>query len=724
MTTAELVLAALGCFAAGAAVNLANLRRRPAVDVAAYLVLLAGALVLAVAGVRADLGSTSRLDLGGWVGFGPSAVAVDRLAGLFLALTGVVSAPILLAFTGWARDPVQNPWRPLPALVALTLAGIVVVLTAEDAFVFLFGWESVSLAFYLLVGYQRQRPGRPRAAMLTYGISKTSGALLLLAVGLLGGATGSLTLSDWGGVHGPVHAAAFALALVAFTAKVGVVPLQVWLPAGYSAAPGPARALMSAVAANIGFYGMWRTLQVLGRPPTWIAVVLLLTAAFTALLGIAHAAVQRDLQRVIAYSSVENGGLITAAFGVALVGSVTGQQGLVAVGMLASALQMTTHAFAKSALFLASGRLEQRSGTTDLDRLTGAGRQERATAVAFSVGAFTLAGLPLTLGLVSEWFVLEAVMQLFRVDHLLLALTLAVTGAALALTAGYAGFTFVRLVGFTVLGRPGRLRPGHVRSRGTRTAPPSALSPAAAVGMLLPAAACVVLAALAPWLLRFLSAGLTPVVAPSATAGALASPWVLQPVYPGFSSLSPSWLAVELPLMAVSVLVLALLASRRSMLTVRRVPAWQSATGGVAGDGRYTSFGFANPTRHVLGSLLMTRAEHVVLDRSAHEEAESASTFAAPDLPVGPGWLSAPASATAPNGAPLGSPEPPTGEQRSAYVTDVVEMVEAFLYRPLLGPLRSLVATAKRLQSGRLDAYVAYMLMALVALLAVVVALS
>lgn len=695
MITASLLLAGLCCCAGAALATALPLPNRS--RGLPYLLLLGAAGLLAASGVRADLGATGSLDLGTSVGFGHSALVADPLAGLFLTVTGVVAAPVTVAFLGWSRRVDDVPYRSLPAYVALTLAGITVVLTADNAFIFLFGWESVSLAFFLLSSYRRDRENTARAGMLTYAFSKTSGAFLLLAFTMLAGASGSFDLGSWSAAGGAVHDAAYALALLGFTAKVGVVPLQVWLPTGYAAAPGPARALMSAVAANIGFYGMWRTLQLLGPPPLWLAVLVLLAAGLTALLGIAHAAVQRDLQRVVAYSSVENGGLITVGYGIALTGAVAGQRQLLAVGLLAAALQMVAHAFGKSALFLASSRFEQLTDEWDLDRLTGVGRLEPVAGIAFALGALTLAAMPLTLGFVSEWFLLESVMQLFRTHELALQLTLAVAGAAVALAAGYAGFTFVRLLGLTILG-------GGDRPARRREIP--ALGALSAAALLTPALACVAIAALSPWEIRFLAHGLAPVVPAAVVRGALAHAWVLQPVYSQFSALSPSWLAVELPMLAVTTVGVAFLASRRTLFRVRRVPAWRSAAGDVS-DARYTAFAFANPTRHVLGNLLLTRAGQREL--AGEEAATEPSAFTGPDLPD---LASTPAARSPAAGAP----------PHAEYHTDVVEIVEEFLYRPALPVLQLVVATAKRLQSGRLDAYIAYMLFALLALLAVVVA--
>lgn len=702
MTTAALLLTAFGLLAAAAMADVTLPRGSRAWRNWPYLLVATGSVLIAVAGFRADLGHGGTLDLGTTFGFGRTVLRADPLAGLFLALTGVVATPVALSFPGWARHPEAAPYRGLATAVALTVAAVLVIVLADNAFVFLFGWESLSVAFFLLTGYRRDQRGQATASMLTFGFSKTSGSLLLIAFLLLAGATGSFHLADWTSVTGARHDTAYGLAVAGFAAKVGVVPLQVWMPAGYGAAPGPARALMSAVAANAGFYGMWRTLAVLGRPPEWLAVVLVLLAAFTALLGIAHAAVQRDLQRVIAYSSVENGGLIAAGFGIALAGAASGERPLVALGLLTGSLQMVAHAFAKSSLFLSSALIEQRAGTRDLDELRGVAADAPLPAAAFAVGAFTLAGLPLTLGFVSEWFLLESVMQLFRLDSLTLQLSLAVAGALIALAIGFAGFTFVRLVGLTILSR-----------RRTRGVGPTGLGLGARLGLLFPAAACIGLAAVTPWEIRFLAHGLSPIAPVSQTTGALAQPWVLGPVYPDFSVLSPSWLAVELPILAALVVVFVALASRGGFARVRRVPTWRSATGGVAGDARYTAFAFANPTRHVLGNLLLTRKTLSAVEREERAEEDADTVFTGPDMPAGEQDQARPTAAL--EGA---------HHVHATYSADVVEVVETLLYRPLLAPLARLITVAKRLQSGRLDAYISYLLIVVVALIAVVVGMS
>jgi hydrogenase-4 component B len=716
VTTAALILAALCTLGGAALLDVIVGPSRRSVRPLPYLAVGAASVLLAVAGFRADLGHGGRLDLGTFLGFGHSALQADPLAGLFLALTGLVATPISLAFLAWSRDSGEVPYRGLGAAAALTVAAVSVVVLADNAFVFLFAWEALSVAFFMLSGYRRERPGQVIASMVTFGFSKASGALLLLAFGLLYGATGSFNLAAWSHVGGMAHGAAYALAIAGFAIKVGLVPVQVWMPTGYGAAPGPARALMSAVAANVGFYGMWRVLGVLGQPPEWLAITVIILAGLTALLGIAHAAVQGDLQRLIAYSSVENGGLITAGFGIALVGAAGRLPTLVALGLLTSSLQMVAHSFAKSSLFLSSAVIEQHAGTRELDKLRGVGLNARLAGTAFSVGALTLAGLPLTVGFVSEWYLLESVMQLFRLSSLTLAMSLAIAGALIALAVGFAGFTFVRLVALTILGGTGR--------RGDATRLHHSQGWLGNLGLGLPAFACVGLAAVSPWEIRFLTHGLSVLVPRSTTAGALQAPWVLQPIYGGFSALSPSWLAVEMPLLGLAILCFVAIVTRGSFLTVRRVPPWRSATGGVDGDARYTSFAFANVTRHVLANLLMTRTEIAQLE--VRPEVASTGEFAGTDMPSGEEHVDGQRSAQSDVLGQIHGPVAFEDADRvdTSYTTDVVEVVETFLYRPLLVPLRLTVSAAKRFQSGRLDAYISYMLIALIALIAVVVALS
>jgi hydrogenase-4 component B len=685
-----------------------------------YALGAAGAAVLAVAGGLAVAGRGVTLSAAGWLGDplpGQQALglAADRLSGFFLLLALGAAVPASVAFASWAAGPGsagpgsasalparegparerpagQGPAGQAPATrmlaqgYALALGAAVVVITAQDAFTALLGWEALTVAFYLLAGASRGDSDRAGAARVTVAFGKVSGAALLAGLLLLAARSHSIALASF--AHAPGGAArtmALALLLTGFSVKAGLVPFQVWMPRGYPAAPGPARAIMAGVCVNVAFYGMWRTLPLLGRPPGWLAGILLLLGGFSALLGIAHAAVQNRLSRVIAYSSVENSGLIITGFGVALTGAAVGNQRLVAIGMLAATLQMVAHTAAKSLLFTAAAGIEGAAGSDDLEVLRGAGRRAPWSGTGLAVGAITLAGLPPTAGFVSEWFLLESLMQQFRVTSLGGRLTLALAGAAVALTVGFAGVTFVRIVGMVALGPRGIV-------------PPEATQPdygwAGRCAVVLLTACPLVIAALTPLEIRVIAAGLSPVVPAGLTMGALKSPWVLQPVFAGFSILSPSWLWVEVPVMLALVALLAFALSGRRLIRVRRVPAWRSATIGIDGADSYTAFGYANPTRRVLASVLHTRAGVEELAPSRNGTAKPAAGYDEESVP------------------------------HLRYDSDVVEVVESWLYRPGARLLAAVVTAAKRLQSGRLDAYLLYMLIALVAVTAVVTALA
>jgi hypothetical protein len=232
---------------------------------------------------------------------------------------------------------------------------------------------------------------------------------------------------------------------------------------------------------------------------------------------------------------------------------------------------------------------------------------------------------------------------------------------------------FLRVLAFAFLGKPAAIEHGQEAGLFGK------------VGMSALGISCLGLAAVSPWEFRYIARGLAPLVSRATTAQALKSPWVLQPVFRGFSILSPSWLWVAMPIAFGGVFVGALVLSRGRYLRVRRVPAWHSATSGVQGPSSYSAFGFANPLRHVLGNVLGTRRT---------VEPMTPASGSSPEL--------------------VGHVETHTR---------VVEPVETYLYRPIRVVALGLAKVSKRLQSGNLNAYVAYMLLALLAALALTAAL-
>jgi formate hydrogenlyase subunit 3/multisubunit Na+/H+ antiporter MnhD subunit len=675
--TSSLLASGLACFALGMVIDAVVGVRHTVFRLPPYLLGIAGSACLFGLGIHVTTTSPSSIDIAEIFGNGAGSLRLDHLAGLFLTLLFALGMPVSACFVSWARLPDRDHRRGTATGYLLLLASVAVVLCAADAFTFLFAWESLTVAFFMLTSATRREARQASAAWSTVTIGKVGGAALLFAFLLLAGRSGSLVIASWHAVGpGAVHDVAWALVVVGFGAKVGLVPFEVWIPVGYPAAPGPARAAMAGIAANVGVYGLWRFLGVLGRPPVWLVIGVLLVGGVTALLGITFAAVQGSLGRVIAYSSIENAGLIVTAYGVALAGTVVRSERLVAVGLLAATLQAVAHAIAKSALFVAQANVEAAVGTDDLDVLRGVGRKMPWSGATFGAGAVTLAGLPPTIGFVSEWFILESLMQEFRLPGLAIRLGLAAAGALVALTTGLAALAFLRVLGLTFLGRP-------TLAVAERAREPGLVGRTGLVALIL---GCLGLAVVSPWEIRYIALGLEPIVPRSDTIQALKSPWVLQPVFHGFSILSPSWLWVAMPVAFLSVFVGAVVLSKGRLVRVRRAPAWHSATSGISGPASYSAIGFANPLRHVLANVLGTRRS---------------TTFLAIDVDE-------------PSASPVVHLET---------TTRVVEPVETYIYRPLRDVALAVARTAKRLQSGRLNAYVAYMLFALLVALALTAAL-
>jgi hydrogenase-4 component B len=631
---------------------------------AAAAVAAAAAALLGAAGIATAAGfAHASVGIGSWLGFGEASLVSDRLAGIFLAATGVTGAAVSLAL---AERP---PSRLVSALHALILLAICTVIGTDQAFVFLLAWETITLSLYLLGSADRDRPGALAAGYLGGAASKLGGAALLAAFGLLYAKTGSFELGVWAhqAPHlGQTRDAAFVLLVIAFGSKLGLIPFQGPLPPLYAAAPGTSAATIS-IAFNAAFYGLWRLVfSTLGPASLWWGELLVSLGAATALVGILYAIGQDEIKRFLGFSSVEHGGIATLGLGVALVGQAAHLPKLAAAGLLAATLHVLMHGVAKALAFLAADRVRAATGREDLRPLGGLAPHLPRTAAAFGLAVLSLAGLPPFGGLVSEWLTFMALLQAFRVDNTIAQLVLALAGSILALTAGIALLAFAKLLGGIFLGRA-REQLGRIREqRGP------------ALGLASLAAAALVLGPIAPWEIRWLGQGLQGLVGFNLSRSAVTFPLVLGPVYEGFSVLSPTWLAAGIPafVLATAVLVRALLRP-----PVRRAPVWVSGTAAPIGSVQYTPDAYANPIRVVLAGLYGFRR---TVERRRDDD----------------------------------------GKEIAVAHTRVVPAFETYLYQPLAASMLLLSGRARRLQSGRLGAYLLYVLVVLLAALALIPALK
>jgi formate hydrogenlyase subunit 3/multisubunit Na+/H+ antiporter MnhD subunit len=421
----------------------------------------------AVLGCLLGLAPTLRVLLGGepellrlaWdASHGAFCVEVDALSAFFLlpvlglsALAAVYGGDYLLAYRH--EKSLGSPWL----FFNLFVAGMVMVVVARTAFLFLVAWEVMSVAAYFLVTFEHEK-AEVRKAGWVYLIATHLGvAFLFLAFVLLGRNAGSLEFEAFRRMPALASGSSgliFVLVLVGFGAKAGFVPFHVWLPEAHPAAPSHVSALMSGVMIKMGLYGMLRVVTFLGPPAPWWGLTLAGLGLLTGLVGVALALYQRDVKRVLAYSSIENMGLIGLALGVGLWGWASNLPLVAALGVTAGLLHVWNHALMKGLMFFAAGSVFHGTGTKDMEKLGGLMKRMPWTASAMMVGAVAIAALPPLNGFVSEWLMYLGLLKsgVAISDSRSLAPLFAV--GLLALIGALAAATFVRLTGIVLLGSP------------------------------------------------------------------------------------------------------------------------------------------------------------------------------------------------------------------------------------------------------------------------------
>jgi len=354
--------------------------------------------------------SASVLELRVGLPLGRTLLGLDPLSAAFTAIINIACAIVSGYAVGYGTHA-PEPRRVVPFYPAF-IAGMNLVLIAQDAFSFLIGWEFMSLASWALV-VSDHRSGDNRRAGLIYLVMATGGALtLLFAFGLLAGHAEGYAFSAMRRAAGAgVGAAVLFLTLIGAGSKAGLVPLHAWLPLAHPAAPSHVSALMSGVMTKVAVYGFLRIVFDLAGPPAWWwSLPVLVVAALTAFLGVLYALMEHDLKRLLAYHSVENIGIIFIGLGLALAFRASGLGAAAALALIAGIFHVFNHSLFKSLLFLGSGAVLNATGERDMEHLGGLIHRMPVTAIAFLAGCIAISALPPFNGFVSEWLTFQAVL--------------------------------------------------------------------------------------------------------------------------------------------------------------------------------------------------------------------------------------------------------------------------------------------------------------------------
>ncbi len=452
-----LLLTTLGVLVAGGVLALAA-GKNPKVCTAlgAGSAVAAGVLGLIPVLEALARGTTTSFRRDWGVPYGSFTIELDSLSAVFLIPVLVLSA--LAAISG-SHSLLADRARKSPAAAwfffNIMTAAMVMVALARNGVLFLVAWEVMSLASYFLVTHEHDRE-EVREAGRTYLIATHVGtAFLLVFFVLLGNRSSSLDFHDLAGVISPESTGIlFVLALVGFGTKAGFMPLHVWLPDAYSVAPDHVPVVMSGAMSKLGIYGLIRALTLLPTPPVWCGWVMIGVGIISGVWGILYALAQDDLKRLLAYSSIENVGIIALGVGTGLIGLSSRTPLLAALGFTGALLHVLNHAAYKGLLFLGAGVVGQATGTREIDLLGGLGKRMPGVAAAFLVGTVAIMGLPPLNGFVSEYLIYRAA---FR-EEMFLGVASAVPAlgviASLALIGGLAAVGFTKLFGLVFLGEP------------------------------------------------------------------------------------------------------------------------------------------------------------------------------------------------------------------------------------------------------------------------------
>jgi len=531
----------------------------------------------------------------------PFHLRLDALSGFFLFLLGATSAGISIYAAGYMRKSEGRALGLQCLLYHLFMASMAFVMLADDGYAFMVAWETMALTSFFLVTSEHRYEEIRRAGYLYLLVAHVGAVGILLSFGVMAGSSGDYTFDAMRSfsAFGFWPTVAFLLALFGFGAKAGLLPLHIWLPEAHPAAPSPVSAMMSGVMLKTAIYGLMRvSFDLLHAQLWWWGVLLLAIGLATALFGVIFSTVQTDMKRLLAYSSIENIGLIIVGFGLTLVFKSFSLPHLAALALTASLYHCLNHAFFKSLLFLATGSVLHATGERNLGKLGGLIHRMPWVAWLALIGVLGSAGLPPLNGFVSEWLLLQSFLFTSGLPQGYLNMLLPVVAGAVALIAALAGFAMVKFFGVIFLGQPREEKLAHAHDAGRLER----------LGLLWLAVGCVLLG-LFPNVVIELLDPVTRLLVGSGLGGAANSHgwWLLAPISEDRASYSPAIFFGSIALL----MSLAYLGVRRYYHgRHKRVPAWDCGFPLQTARMQDTAEGFGQPIRRIFSPFFKRTREH------------------------------------------------------------------------------------------------------------------
>ncbi len=596
------------------------------------------------------------LGLSWFIPHGSFSISIDALGALFLfpifilsAVSALYGKEYLAHYFG--KKNIGSVWF----FFNLLIASMVFVVIARNAILFLSAWEIMSVSSFFLVMFEGEKK-EVRKAGLIYLVATHLGTLFLLVMFIvLGNNAGSFDFDRMKvAASGITPSVIFLLAVVGFGTKAGFMPMHIWLPEAHPAAPSHVSAVMSGVMIKTGIYGIVRVLTVLETPSFWWGWLLIAIGIVSGILGILFALAQRDIKRFLAYSSIENIGIIAIGIGVGVLGRSVGNPVLAVFGFAAALLHVVNHAFFKGLLFLSAGAVLHGTGTREIDELGGLIKKMPVTGFCSLIGAAAICGLPPLNGFMSEFLIYIASFENIGGPRAVTFASLAVI-AALVLIGGLAAACFTKVFGVVFL--------GEARSSSCQNTHEAGILMRFAMAIL--AGSCVIIGLTAPLILIWFDNVLVDITG-------LSPAMIKMNIFEAGSLLA----RVVMMSLCFLIFVLSFIALRRVLLKgrkVEKVQTWDCGYARPTARMQYTSSSFAQPLTDFFNSILRTIKHY-----------------------PGPGGY-----------FPRGL----------SFKTETPDMFHGAVYQSLFYFIRRLAAGFTWFQHGRLQLYIFYMMIALLALL-------
>jgi hydrogenase-4 component B len=561
-------------------------------SIASFIVVAAGYITVETAVVNTMVLAIGLPDL-------PFHLRLDALAGFFLVVIGLLSFFVSIYSIGYVKGYLgHRSVTSLAVFYCLFIAGMLMVVLADDAFCFLVSWEIMAAASYFLVMFENERAENRRAALLYLIVAHVGAITILLAFGIMAGFTSGdifsgYTFDAMRKAAIPVHwaTAAFFLSFFGFCAKAGVIPLHAWLPEAHPAAPSNVSALMSGVMLKTAIYGIIRiTFDIIHVFPWWWGAIVLTLGLISTVMGVLYALMQHDLKRLLAYHSVENIGIILIGVGLSMIFISFQLPLLAALAMIAALYHTINHAVFKGLLFMGAGAVLHATGERNMEEMGGLIHRMPWTAAMFLVGCISISALPPFNGFVSEWLMFQAFLLSPALPNQILILLIPLGAALLALSGALAAACFVKAFGVTFLGHwRGHHKPQAHEVDWTMRA-----------GMLMAGATCLGLGILPATFIDWVDIIAEQYVGSTISLSASQYGWMwLTPV--SYERASYSGITVFIGILVVVAATYLLLHVKPGM--IRRSHIWDCGFRKINNRMQYNATSFAQPIRRIFGFL-------------------------------------------------------------------------------------------------------------------------